>query len=275
MSGGAGRGRRRLWFTVVVAVWVAVLVAAGLWSVRDDPPTVAEQRDIGQAVPQLRHATGAVVAAAEDDRWALRVGELRIQNCSITPVRPGRVASQELTVVVPEGDARAALDGIAAGLRAGYRPSVMATRGGTRLSLYADAGQFTAITAEALSTDQILTVRVDSGCRPATGAADVSDPPAPSPPAALAATLTALGAAPVPGPQARVVTCPDGGTAATFVAAAGAVDAADGPVGVPDGTLPVWADAGGWAYRIGPESVVVSTSGGQAQVAVTTGCRAD
>ncbi|BAL92897.1 hypothetical protein AMIS_76770 [Actinoplanes missouriensis 431] len=265
-------GRRRLRTAAVVTAWIAVLLALSLWSVRRDPPTVAEQRDLGQALPELRRATGALIAAADDERWVLRLGELRIEDCSITPVRSGRAASRDLTVIVPEGDARTALEGIAAGLPPGYRASVTAVRGGTRLSLYADAGEFIAIDAAALSADQILTVRVDSGCRPSGGTADVADPAAGPVPAALTETLTALRADAAVTPRTRAVACPDGGTAATFVADAGSRDAEDGPLGVPDGTVPVWSDAGGWAYRMGPASVVVTAQGGRSQVSVTTTC---
>src|SRR5690349_5480319 len=118
------RSRRRLWTAVVVTGWVAVLLAVSLWSVRRDPPTVPEQRGIAEAVPELQRAAGALFAAARADESALRLGELRVEDCSITPVRPGSVASRELTVVVPEGDARAALDRIAAGLPASYGASV-------------------------------------------------------------------------------------------------------------------------------------------------------
>jgi hypothetical protein len=265
--------RARSRTVALVAVWAVVLLGLSFWSVRSDPPTVAEQRDIGQAVPELRRATGALVAAARDERWALRLGELRLAECSINPARAGRVASRDLTAYVPDGDARAALDAIAAGLPADYRASVMAMRGATRLSLYADAGAFIAIDAEALSVDQLLTVRVDSGCRPADGADTIEpDPPAGPAPAVLAETLTALGVAPAGTPQTRSVTCPEGGTMTTFTVDAGDLDVESGPRGVPDGTAPVWSDAAGWAYRIGPDSVVVTAQGGRPQLSVTTDC---
>ncbi|MBB2945817.1 hypothetical protein FB565_005575 [Actinoplanes lutulentus] len=273
MSAVTAKGRR-LRTAAVVTAWVAVLLAISFWSVRKDPPTVAEQRDIAEAMPELSRATGSLFAAAAgDDRWVLRLGELRIEDCSITPVRPGRVASRDLTVFVPEGEARTALDAIAAGLPDGYQPSVMAMRGGTRLSLYADAGAFIAIEAEALSVDQQLTIRAGSGCRPASRTAETTDPVAGPAPASLAAVLSALNADATE-PETRAVACPDGGTAATFVADGGPADPEDGPRGVPDGTVPVWADAGGWAYRMGSDSVVVTAQGGRLQVSVTTACRA-
>ncbi|MBG0566836.1 hypothetical protein I4J89_35855 [Actinoplanes sp. NEAU-A11] len=292
-----------------VGAWIVVLLAAVFWSVRNDAATVQEQRDIGHAVPELRRATGALVTAAQDERWAIRLGELRVDDCSLNPAWTGRRVSRDLTVYVPEGDAQAALDGITAGLPDTYGASVVAARGGTQLSLFADAGGFIAIDAEARSSDQVLTVRVDSGCRPPTGKVDESDPVAGPAPELFAGTLAALtatgdqrepsaegtpgpggesGATPgsgsepgaggatgsKAGPRVRAVTCPTGGTAATFEADAGTADPDDAPRGVPDGLTPVWSEPGGWAYRIGAESVVVTNQGGRLVVSVTTGCRA-
>ncbi|WP_229067873.1 hypothetical protein [Actinoplanes sp. DH11] len=296
---GDSRPRRRLRAVAVVTVWVVALLALSLWSARRDPPTVAEQRDIGHAVPELRRATGALFAAADGERWALRLGELRIEECSINPAWAGRVATRDLTLIVPEGDARAALDAVAAGLPADYRASVIALRGGTRLSFYADAGSFIAIDAEANAADQVLTLRADSGCRPAA-ATDAADPPAGLAPGSLGETLEALGAdpgtvsaapgSPTPGSPAPgrpapgspvsgdsgayAVACPGGGAGATFTADGGVAEDGDGPAGVPDDAELIWSDAGGWAYRTGVDSVVVTAQGGRYQVSVTTDCRA-
>ena len=311
--------RRRRWLVWAVGAWVLVLVGAIFWSARNDPATVPEQRDIGHALPELRRATGALVAAAQDERWVLRLGEPRLEDCSLNPAWTGRRAGRELTLYVPEGEARTALDGIVAGLPAEYRAGLTKTRGNTQLSLYADAGGFIAIESEAKSTDQVLTVRLDSGCRPPTGRVEAADPPAGAAPEILAGTLAALGAKDAgraegtgtsagTGPSAetgsnpgtgssaetgsnpgtgssagtgsgaatrvRAVACPAGGTAATFEADAGTADPDGAPRGMPDGTTPVWAEPGGWAYRIGSESVVVTAEGGRLVVSVTTGCRA-
>ncbi|MEV0896801.1 hypothetical protein [Actinoplanes sp. NPDC049802] len=301
-----------------ITAWTVLLVAGGLWSVRSDPPTVPEQRDVGQALPVLREAAGTVMSAAQNaaqsGEWALRLGELRVEDCALTPAWDGSEASREVTVYVPEGEARAALDGIAAGLPGGYRAVVTATRGATRLSLFADAGQFVGVEAEASSSDQVLRVLISSGCRPGVDRLDRADPASGPAPELLAATVAALhghraggdptasdpasegpasegpsGGDPSGGDPAasepasgepaggvartRAADCPDGGTAATFVADGGAARPDSDPVGVPEGTLPVWAEPGGWAYRIGSASVVVTTEGGRWQVSLTTGCR--
>jgi hypothetical protein len=314
-------GPRRRWLPVVAAVWGVVLVAAVFWSVRNDPPTVPEQQDVGQAVAVLRVASGTLAAAAQDERWVLSLGALQIEGCPITPVWDGQEASREVILYVPEGDARTALDTVVAGLPAGYRAGVVTGRGGTRLSFFADAGEHVGIEAEAHAADQILKLRVFTGCRPGVDDLDRADPAAGAPPAtvdAVVAGITATGSPgpggspsgppgtrpaspgpggsppPVPGPSAspagsaapapgasgsaaeaetRAVACPDGGTVSTFVRDAGPAAGDSGPRGVPEGTVPVWADAGGWAYRVGSESVVVTADRDRFRVSVTTACR--
>ncbi|WP_433792380.1 hypothetical protein [Actinoplanes sp. CA-252034] len=303
-----GSGLRRRWLPVVVGVWGAVLIGAVFWSVRNDPPTVPEQRDVGQALAVLRVASGAVVAAAGDERWVLSLGALQVTSCAITPVWDGQEASREVTVYVPEGDARTALDTVANGLPPDYRAGVVTGRGGTRLTFFADAGEHVGVEAEANSGDQVLKLRVFTGCRPPVGGLDRADPPAGAAPVVLDSTVAAITAgspatppgavkptspaatptAPavaspqVPGSgsagdgavETRAVVCPGGGTVSTFVRDAGPVTAESGPKGLPEGTVPVWADAGGWAYRIGSESLVITADRDRFQVSVTTSCRA-
>ncbi|WP_211340645.1 hypothetical protein [Actinoplanes xinjiangensis] len=344
-----GSGPRR-WLPVVAGVWGVVLVAAVFWSVRNDPPTVPEQQDVEQAMGVLRVASGAVAAAAQDERWALSLGATQVEECAITPAWQGQEASREVTLYVPESDARTALDTVAAGLPTAYRAGVITARGGTRLSFFADAGQHVGVEAEAHAADQVLKLHVFTGCRPSVDDLDLTDPAAGPAPAVLDTvvaeiTATAAGdpsgpsdplgpsgtptsepssgppgssgtstpAAPfgspglsgtpnlappsglpgTPGPtsaptsaspsgpsgsagagEARAVVCPDGGTVSTFVRDAGPVVGESGPRGVPEGTVPVWADAGGWAYRSGPVSVVVNADRDRFRVSVTTACRA-
>jgi hypothetical protein len=265
--------RRGRWLRIVAGIWAAVLLAAVFWSVRTDPPTVPEQRDIAQALTALRSASGAVVTVAQDERWTLSLGELRFEDCSITPAWDGRSATREVTLYVPEGDARTALDAIADGLPTDYAAWVTASRGATRLSLFADAGEHVGIEAEAHSTDQVLKVRVFTGCRPDVSGLDSADPPAGPLPDLLRSTVAAVGAGAAEAPVSRVVVCSDGGTLATFVVDAGPATPDSGPRGLPDGTVPVWADVTGWAYRMGSESVVITTGRDRLRVAVTTACR--
>ncbi|SFF53013.1 hypothetical protein SAMN05421541_112202 [Actinoplanes philippinensis] len=284
-----GTGPRRRWLWAAVGIWGVVLIGIGFWSVRNDPPTVPEQRDVGRAVAVLRVASGAVVAAAQDERWVLSLGALQVEKCAITPVWDGQEASRAVGLYVPEGDARAALDTVVKRLPADYRAGVVTSRGGTRLTFFADAGEQVGIESEANSADHLLTLRVFTGCRPAVGDLDLTDPPAGAAPAVLDSTVAAITAgstapasaspAATPGAEgvaaeARAVACPGGGTMSTFVRDAGPAAPESGPKGVPEGTVPVWSDAGGWAYRSGSESVVVTADRDRFRVSVTTACRA-
>ncbi|MFI1991425.1 hypothetical protein [Actinoplanes sp. NPDC020271] len=281
--------RRRRWLTAVVAAWVMVLGLISWWSVRNDPPTVADQQGIEQAMPALRRAAGVLLGAAgsaastnvpsrneipgrttSGPPWAVRLGAVRSESCALTPVRAGVEAHREVFLYVPQGQAKLALERVAATLPSGYHADVMDLRIGTRLSFYADAGDFIAIEGEAKPDDQVLTLSVATGCRPGTTAGG-SDPAAPPVPAVLGETVTALGGRPDAEVSTQAVACPGGGTAATYQAAAG--PGGDGPRGVPSGVTPVWSQAGGWAYAQESDFVVVDDSGENLQVSVTTACR--
>ncbi|SDT75739.1 hypothetical protein [Actinoplanes derwentensis] len=255
---------RRWWTWAVVGAWGVLLTGAVFWSVRNDPPTVPEQRDIGQALSSMRTATGALVEVVQDERWVLRIGDLRVTECAITPVRDGLEAERTVTLYVADGEAREALSGLAEGLPESYDAGVVATRGGTRLSFFADAGDYIGVEAEAHSSDQVLTVSVFTGCRPSTGGLDRGDPAA----GAVPEMLREIG-----GTVRGAVVCPGGGTAATFQADGGVADPDGEPRGVPAGAEPVWSEPGGWAYRAGSESVVTTADGGRLRISVTTGCR--
>src|SRR5215213_6764787 len=91
--------RRRWWLVGLVVVWILVVAGLGFWSVRHDPPTVPEQRDIAQALPVLERSTCALLpaATARTDR-AVVLGELRARDCTITPLRPGVDATRDVTI---------------------------------------------------------------------------------------------------------------------------------------------------------------------------------
>jgi hypothetical protein len=275
-----------------VAGWILVLAGLSWWSIRNDPATVPEQRDAGQAVPALRKATdvllhtaGLVASASVPSRnetpgnavpgplpgppWVVRLGAMRSESCRLTPVRDGVDVGRDVFLYVPQGQARAALEGVAELLPENYRAGVVAARSGTTLSFFADAGDFIAIDAEARPDDQVLTLTATTGCRPGPVVMG-SDPAAGPVPATLRGTLTALGGRADAEVSVQAAACPYGGTVATYEATAGA--SGNGPRGVPDGVTPVWSGAGGWAYDEGPDSVVVDASGENLRVSVTTGC---
>jgi hypothetical protein len=267
--------KRRRWLVGLVIVWILVVAGLGFRSVRNDPPTVPEQRDIAQALPVLERATGALLAAAAagTDR-AVVLGELRARDCRITPLRPGVEATRDVTVYVPADRALKVLEEIAAGLPDAYRAEAADSSGGRRIGLHADAGGFVAIDAAGDAGAQVVQLRASTGCRPtakgaATGPADV---PATSLPASLTAALRALGGS---GPaKLREIACPDGGVGRTYT-----VDGVRAPEDlgrslqdVMPGATVLRAEPAGWAYRTGADSVVIVKEGPALRVEATTSC---
>ena len=189
--------RRRWWLVGLVSVWIVVVAALGWYSVRSDPATVPEQRDIAEALPVLERATGAMLAAATSgtDR-AVVLGELRVaRDCSVTPVRRGVEATRDVTVYVPADRALKVLEEIAAALPDDWHAEAGDSSGGRRVGLHADAGGFVGIDAAADADTQVFQLRASTGCRPTADGADLSpaDVPAASMPASLTAALAALG----------------------------------------------------------------------------------
>jgi hypothetical protein len=273
--------RRRGWLVGIVAGWIVVVAGLGTWAVWHSPATVPEQRDIAQAVPELQRAAGVVYAAASGDKRVVVLGDLElIGDCRITPVRHGYVAARDLTVYVRAGDAKNVLDAIADALPAGYRADVAETRGGTRLGLHADAGNFIGIDTSAGATAKSFTVRLSSGCRPGPGSdANKADPVAGAAPGLLATVAEGLGTVaeglgPAGTPQVRSVVCPDGGVAASYsvdVPKPGEFERRMQALAA--GAEIVRSDADVWAYRKGSDSVVVAApSEGKLRVSVSTGC---
>jgi hypothetical protein len=269
--GAPAPGKRRWWLVGLVAGWIAVLAGLAVWSVGHDQATVPEQRDLGQAVPELQRAAGVVFAAAGGPGRAVVLGDLAFsRDCRVTPVRDGLIAAREMTVYVRAGEARAALEAIAAGLPAKYQADVSVGR--KRLSLHADAGNFIGIDSDSDVGAQAVTVRLSTGCRPVgSGDPDRADPPAGPAPAVLDAVLTALGAS-AEKPAVRAVGCPAGGVAGTYV-----VDGVAAPADLA-GSLRrmdagvVRADAEVRAFRTGNDSVVVEPDGARLRVSVSTAC---
>jgi hypothetical protein len=268
-------GRRRWWVFGIVAGWIAVLTVLATWSVWHSPPTVPEQRDITDAVGELQRAAGVVYSVAGQGRQAAVVlGELDvIGDCRITPVRHGYVAARDLTLYVRPGEAEAALKGIAAALPAAYRAGVAVSRGGTRLSFHADAGNFIGIDAASDAETKVLTLRLTSGCRPGPlDGADRSDPAAGAVPAEMTALLRKLGGSGTP--AARAVDCPGGGVAGSYTVEVPAPR--DWQARLREaaaGAEVVRSDEGVWAYRKGLESVVVVSDGKTLRVGVSGGCQ--
>jgi len=275
----ARRPRRRWWLTGVVVAWALVLTGLAVWSVRHDPPTVPEQRDIADALPVLQRATGFTLAAADAADRTVTLGELTFdRDCALTPVRKGVEATREITVRVQPGQVPGALRDIARALPPEYAATARRNEAGTRYGLRADAGEFVSIDATADADATLFTVRVSTGCRPVAAGVDLDPAPAPVaatevPPAFTAAVraLRATGAR----ATSTDVACPSGGTARTVTAGDLRAPADLGAAlrGVVAGDVVVQSEPHAWAYRAGDVSVVVSDADGSARVAATTGCR--
>jgi hypothetical protein len=274
-SGGSPRVGRRRWLAGVVVAWIVAVAGLAVWSVSHDQATVAEQRGIGVAVAELQRAAGVVLAAAGADGRVVVLGDLRvIGGCRITPVRHGQSATRDVDVYVRDGEVRATVAAVAAGLPAGYRADLATSRAATRLSLHADAGDFVGIDADANATAKVVTLQLSTGCRPsAAGEPNRADPPAGPVPPALTAALNAL-TAPPQTPSVQSVACPDGGVAATYT-----VDGLPMPADLrprlrvaTTGATVLRSDDAMWAYHTGTDSIVILFSGKQSRVNVTTAC---
>jgi len=273
-----GRRRPRWWLVAVVVAWALALAGFAVWSVRNDPPTVPEQRDIAAALPVLERATGVLIAAADADDRAVALGELEFDtDCALTPVRAGVEASREVTVRVRADQAPAALEAIARALPQDYAAAVRHNKAGTRHALRADAGEFVAVDGAADANATVFTLRATTGCRPLASGVDLAPAPvvATELPTAFRDVVRALGVT-TAGATSSTVACPAGGKTAQTVTAedlAAPVDLGRSLRDVVAGAVIVQADPHVWAYRIGPVSVVVGDGAGQARVTVTTGCR--
>ncbi|WP_117664909.1 hypothetical protein [Micromonospora sp. MW-13] len=208
------RGRSR-WLLVVTVAW-AVLLGALTWvSVRDDGPTVREQRTLAQAGPVVDRAVGELVAAAGDRVVALAPDRIET-GCRVTPLLDGATLERAVEVADPGADPRAVLTQIADRLPAGWRAGVRVTGDGPRLR--ADAGEFVLVAGRPAG-DGLVRLTVRTGCRPV--GAGYRPPAAQGGPEAeaLAAALRALGGptvppqrpAAAPEPQLLAAPCPGGG----------------------------------------------------------------
>ncbi|MCG5440123.1 hypothetical protein PSH25_004727, partial [Micromonospora sp. PSH25] len=130
---------RRRWLLAVSVAW-AVLLAGLTWmSVRDDPPTVREQRSLDQAGPVVDRAVGELAHAA-GVAGLLELGPARIASgCRVTPFEDGARLRREVGVLAATGDERAVLAGIAERLPASWRAGV--GPGGDGPERRADAGE--------------------------------------------------------------------------------------------------------------------------------------
>lgn len=267
--------RVRRWPIVAVAGWAVLLLALAYLSAERDEPTVREQRDIGQALGQVRAAVGHLVAAAGPG-VAVEIGPVEVAHgCRITSVRRGAVGRTAITLYPPPGQAPAVLDRVAAALPAAYRAEVFRPGDGAAPMLDAQAAEFVGVRGR-ISPDGVIMLGAATGCRPAPpGFAEVRPPIASGPDPAQQRVLTVLGATAVSVvDEMRTAPCPAGGSTRTLV-----LSVPPGPVEVAAALKPVLADAtvlradpDRYAYLTGGTSVVVEPTSGAVRIAATSGC---
>jgi hypothetical protein len=274
-QGDAPRRRRRHWLAAAVALWAVLLVGLAYLSVRQDAPTVPEQRDIAAASQVVDRAVGALVAAVGEDAVVEMSAARLVAGCRVTPLREGATLERSVTVRTRPGAASAELDGIAHRLPPSFAATVRSDPGGSAVSLRADAGDFVAVRGS-LAGKEVLTLTVASGCRPTSPGVDplvqlLMGLPIDEEPVRV---LKALGTT----PRERVdrVGAPCPGRGAAYTARATARDAVQvrpvaalGPVA--DAT--VLADTSDqYVVRAGRRSLVVERVAGEVRVTVTDGC---
>jgi hypothetical protein len=270
--------KRRWWPTALVVAWALVIAGFAVWSVRHDPPTVPEQRNIAEALPVLQRATGHVLAAADAADRTVTLGELSFdRDCALTPVWAGVEASREVTVRIQAGQLPGTLQSIARALPAEWAAVARHNQASTRYGLRADAGELVGVDTTADAGATVFSLRVSTGCRPLADGVDLDPEPvaATELPAAFTTAMRALAASAL-GATSSEVTCPDGVRVARTVTADNLTAPADlgrALRGAVAGAVLVQSEPHAWAYVAGGVSVVVTEGEGSARVTATTTCR--
>jgi hypothetical protein len=264
------RSRRR-WLLVATVAW-AVLLAVLTWaSVRDDPPTVREQRSLDQAGPVVDRAVGEL-ARAVGAADLLELGPARIATgCRVTPLADGARLRREVGVLAPTGAEQAVLAGIADRLPASWRAGVGPGVDGPELR--ADAGEFVAVEGRPTIDGRVRLI-VDTGCRPVGAGYPPAPPPTAGPEAtALTAALRALGRPIDAVPELVSAPCPGGGLARTARSADGVDPAVSTAALAPlAGNTPLLDQPPVYAYRTGDVTVLAEIGPDATRLAATVGC---
>ncbi|EEP71951.1 hypothetical protein MCAG_02278 [Micromonospora sp. ATCC 39149] len=259
-------GRRSRWLLVATVAW-AVLLGVLTWvSVRDDGPTVREQRSLAQAGPVVDRAVGELVAAAGDRPVALTPARTGA-GCRVTPLLDGATLERGVEILDPAADPRAVLTEVADRLPAGWRAGVRVTGDGPRLR--ANAGEFVLVEGRPAGDGRIRLI-VRTGCRPVGDGYRAPVAQAGPEAGALAAALRALAAPAGSTPELLAAPCPGGDrqarTARVTLDPAPATPAA--ALAPAAGGAVLFDTPEGYAYRSG--GVTVALSGGD--LTATTPC---
>ncbi|MFG1870209.1 hypothetical protein [Micromonospora arborensis] len=261
----------RRWLLAATAAWAVLLALLAWMSVRDDPPTVREQRTLGQAGPVVDRAVGELSRAA-GAAGLLELSPPRVASgCRVTPFADGARLRREVGVLAPTGTERAVLVGIAERLPASWRAEVGPGLDGPEL--HADAGEFVAVEGRP-TVDGRVRLIVDTGCRPVgSGYTAAPATAAGAEAAALTAALGALGRPSEAAPELVTAPCPGGGLARTARSAGGPGPASSTDALAPlAGKAPLLDNPPVYAYRTGPVTVLAELSPEATQLAATVGC---
>ncbi|TDC33248.1 hypothetical protein E1211_19520 [Micromonospora sp. 15K316] len=263
-------GRRR-WLLVATVAWALLLALLAWTSVRDDPPTVREQRTLFEAGPLVDRAVGELAAAAGAAVLELTPPQVE-RGCRISPLAEGATLSRGVAVAATEGGERQLLEGIADRLPPEWRAGVRMTPDGLRLR--ADAGEFVAVAGRPAG-ERRFQLTVDTGCRP-IGAGYPRSGNAATPGAeatALTDALRALGLPAEAAPELVTARCPGGGVTRTARSAADLGPQPQVAALAPLATGgPLLETAEVYAYRTGRSTVVLDTTGDAPHLAATTAC---
>ncbi len=251
-------------------LWALLLAGLTWLSVRDDPPTVREQRTLAEAAPVVDRAVGELARAA-GPAGLLELGPARVSaGCRVTPLADGARLRREVGVLASAGTERTVLTGIADRLPANWRAGVGTGLDGPELR--ADAGEFVAVAGRPTG-DGRLRLTVDTGCRPPGAGHDPTPATTAGPEtAALTAALTALGRPTADAPDLVTAPCPDGTLARTARSAAGPGPAETGALAALAGGAPLLDNPPVYAYRTGDVTVLAELGPDAARVAATLGC---
>jgi hypothetical protein len=251
-------------------LWALLLAGLTWMSVRDDPPTVREQRTLDEAAPVVERAVGELARAA-GTAGLLELGPARVRpGCRVTPLADGAALRREIGVLAPAGTERTVLTGIADRLPASWRAGVGPGLDGPELR--ADAGEFVAVEGRPTG-DGRLRLTVDTGCRPLGAGYEPASATATGPEAAaVTAALTALDRPTGGAPDLVTAPCPDGTLARTARSAAGPGPAEAGALAALAGGAPLLDNPPVYAYRAGDVTVLAELGPDTARVAATVGC---
>ncbi|MFC0503729.1 hypothetical protein [Micromonospora costi] len=269
----ASAPKRRRWLLVATVAWALLLGLLAWISVRDDAPTVREQRSLAEAGPRVDAAVGELVTASGPA--VLELIPARVERgCRLTPLADGATLTRDVEAVGAAGAERELLEGIADRLPASWRAGVRLTPDGVRLR--ADAGEFVSVEGRP-TADGRVRLTVETGCRPVgtgyTSAGGASAGGAGGAEMALAGALRALGDPADTAPELVTAPCPGGGVARTARSATGGGAATAATALAPLATGgPVLDTPEAYAYRTGGVVVLADTAPGHPHVSATTPC---